>query len=172
MDWTSNSNNRPPPPLFARSPIDIVNDHNFENVPYHLAKDGCNFHVFIIVILPGMVRVRIDWNRESTLTFTPYAPKQGGQTYALGYGYFCKHCIEQTLLASVDSYPRYNLFEFNCRSVAFLVLNSVGFEYAHVYSAFREMNVLGGIEMHECFTPEAMRAYLCWQEKQNGCVIS
>lgn len=157
--------------VFKRSSIDEINKHigDSKGTKWLLCMDAHRFHVYVAAITLEGMRVRIDWNKESTLTFEKYKPRPGEEAYEIGTNdFFCKRCIEDAIR---DRLHQYDLFKFNCRTVSFMILALAGFDSHHVYDEFRKRRVLCGLVESECLKIDELRHFFEYEVVEEGCII-
>jgi len=155
--------------MLRHSSIVTINNHtDFDNCRWYLAMDKYRFHVYIIVVTQNQLYIRIDWNKNSTLTFEKYISTPDEDYYVVGHTGFCKLCIEELVVTQLKGYA---LFKFNCRTVSFLVLKVMGFNTKHLYTVFQNAYTLCGLKEDECLSIKEIGHFLDWEEGEKGCTI-
>lgn len=157
--------------MFPSSSLTQINRHIEEskNTKWMLCMDRHRFHVYVVAVTNKQLGVRIDWNKESTLTFEKYEAKPGEEAYFIGHNdFFCKLCLEEKMASRLE---QYQLFKFNCRTVSFMILVLVGFDAHHIYDRFEQTDVLCGLDQSECLKAKEMSHFFKWEAEQNGCTL-
>ncbi len=130
---------------------------------WYLVLDKSKFHVYVAVIT-DTESVRIDWHKNSTLEFSPFLEKEGEQREMVGKAWYCQECMITKIL---DFLETYKLFEFNCRTVSYLILTTVlGFPPDHVYPFFQRQHILCGLEFSQCFSLEEIHHYIMYRKNE------
>ena len=164
---TRNRLNKLPYTPFRESGVTEINDGRvFESREWYLAFDSSLFHVYVIVRLYDDALLRIDWNRNSTLTFeymTPDEERRESRVF-VGHRPFSKLAVERAIAGDMQ---HYQLFRFNCRTVSFLVLNSVAFDPELVFALYEKQGVMCGLEDSECVKLGELRHYLEWSAQKD-----
>lgn len=152
-------------------PIEIDKDEIFHNVRWYLMLDQYQFHVFVAVRLGKKRAVRIDWSDDSVLTFSKFEVIEGQTRIRVGWSDFCKGTIEREMRKRLKR--GYSLFNFNCRTVSYLLLVKIGgFESEHVYTLFEDNNTLCGLDPEHCIDPSEIRRFIRWEQNQEDrCVL-
>lgn len=157
--------------MFRPSSVKQINTHRevAKDTKWMLCMDRYRFHVFVVAVTDQGLRIRIDWNKESTLTFENYEPESGEEAYFIGQNdFFCKLCLQDTIASHLE---KYQLFKFNCRTVSFMILVMVGFDSHHIYEQFQKRRVLCGLDQSECLKLNEMRHFFQWDAGERGCII-
>jgi hypothetical protein len=135
--------------------------------------DQAKFHVYVAVRLGPKYAVRIDWSDDSVMTFSKFEVIEGQTRIRVGWGDFCKARIEQAMQRRLKR--GYSLFNFNCRTVSYLLLVKMGgFDSEEVYALFEKHNTLCGLDPEQCINPAEIRHFIEWEQRQiqeNRCVI-
>ena len=151
------------PRYFEPSAISAINKHTehiYEGVLWKLAIDHARFHVYAVAIISPDLWVRVDWNETHKLTFKPYVVKEREIVIDVGFSDgFCKLCLEKEIYLE-----DYKLFEFNCRTVTFIVLTLMGFDSPKLYAMFTKNNVLCGLDESKCLSVDEITHFIQWQE--------
>lgn len=152
-------------------PIKIDDNEIFHNVRWYLMFDQYLFHVYVAVRLGPKFAVRIDWSDDSILTFSKFKVIEGQRRIRVGRNDFCKGKIKRAIKKRLER--GYSLFNFNCRTVSYLLLVKMGgFNKEDVYSLFVENNTLCGLEPEQCINPQEIRHFIEWEQNQDDrCVI-
>jgi hypothetical protein len=134
-----------------------------QEVEWYLVLDKSKFHVYVAMI--GVEEsIRIDWHKNSTLEFSPFLVKEGEHKELIGRAWYCQECIEEKVLEFLETYK---LFQFNCRTVSYLLLTVVlGFEPNHVYPFFQKQDVMCGLELAQCFSPEEIHHFILYRRSE------
>jgi hypothetical protein len=62
----------------------------------------------------------------------------------------------------------YSLFDFNCRTVSYLILTDiVGFDPDEVYDLFKDSGVLCGLDKIQCVSLEEIYHYIRYREGEH-----
>lgn len=156
--------------MFKESLVPEINGRAlFENTTWLLVMDKHRFHVYVVSLLNDNLHIRIDWNRDSTLTFEKFVFNKEEDNYIIGKGDFSKSLIERIIK---DQLKEYELFNFNCRTVAFLVLKIAGFKERYLYNLFKKSEILCGIDKGACLSVKELHHFSDYEEETNGCIIS
>lgn len=126
---------------------------------WHLVLDASRFHAYVAVVMPEAA-VRFDWDDENRLKAGPYVPTPDQVVFVLGTAPCCVPC---TKLAIARFERPYNLFEFNCRTVSFLLLTRVAsFPPRDVFALFKKHATLCGLDRRACMSATEMRHLFDW----------
>lgn len=158
--------------MLRRSPINEINNHTHTtngDVKWLLCMDKFKFHVFVVAVVRPDLYIDISWNKVSTLTFEPFKPKGGEECYLIGStSSFCKLCIEDEMM---DKLGRYNLFQFNCRTVSFLILVLVGFKPRDIFEIYKRVGILCGLDASSCLQIKEVGRFIEFEKYENGCTL-
>ena len=131
-----------------------------ETATWLLVIDKNDFHVFVVTQTETLGYTRIDWNLDSTLTFTKYNFNPLDKSYIIGHGKYNENRISY----ETSEYLRnYNLFHFNCRTVSFLVLVLAGFNADLLYKLFSDANILCGLDEGQCLSMKEVRSFMLYE---------
>jgi hypothetical protein len=139
-----------------------------------LCIDRYSFHVYITVLDntddDEMRGVRIDWCRDSSLEFSKFKFHRRERYIFVGEAVFDQNSISRCIKHDLK---RYDISDFNCRTVSALVLCHAGFDKKKISRMFEKNDILCGLKDGECFRKEEFKRYLAWEEGKNGgCIIS
>ena len=143
--------------------------HRETPVKWLLVMDKNRFHVYVVAVIESTQKmVRIDWHDSSHLTFRPYAYNDQEEAYEVGESRlpYCKECIRGQLNAG-----GYDLFNFNCRSVSYIILVMMGFKARYVFEYFKAANVLCGLDERQCLTETEIRRFIAYEKDHLDCTI-
>jgi len=81
---------------------------------------------------------------------------------------YCKRCIKEELRGFLREYA---LFDFNCRTVSYLIMTRVlGFDPDLVYAQFQKCRTVCGLNRDECFSIEELHHYVAWRHMRDESV--
>jgi hypothetical protein len=142
-----------------------------KNKRWWLVADKDRFHVYVAVKIEDCCVIRIDWHDNSTFVMKEidYIDDEH-ECFYVGRADFNKEFICKTVGKKLKDY---NLFDFNCRKVAFLVLCIIGFCPKGVRTLFLESGMPCGIEKDWLGIDEMghFMGYLV-HENEKMCIIS
>jgi len=127
---------------------------------WFLAADDALFHVYAVVRFGDRYTLRIDWLKESVLTFEPMT-RPDGSLAPLGRGRF-NYAALARVLAPLLRGRHYSLLRLNCRTVTFLVLTKVGFDAERLLARYERHQLLCGLVTRECFSAATIRELVAW----------
>lgn len=132
---------------------------------WYLVLDKSKFHVYVATI-NSEEAIRIDWHKDSTLEFSLFTEKEGEEKFYIGKSYYCQECVEEHLIVLLE---RYKLFQFNCRTVSYLILTLVeGFSADHVYPFFQKEHTLCGLEIAQCISIEEIDHFIQFRKEEEA----
>ena len=123
---------------------------------WYLVMDRYRFHAYVMVE-NELERIRIDWHQNSTLEVSAYTAKEDELVILIGEAPYCAECLFPTVCGLLY---HYQLFDFNCRTVSYLILVDVmHFDDTAVYDHFVKNNTLCGLDPLQCFSPAEIDHY-------------
>lgn len=149
--------------------LEIINKRSFKKRKWYLLLDRNRFHVFIGVVINKNLTIRIDWNRDATLTFKKYEEYIYEEKTFLGKRDFSKSEIKKLMKNKLKNY---DLFYFNCRTVTYMILTKiVHFDSHEVYNLFKQYSIMCGLKEEECLSMEEIEHFISFQEEEIDCTI-
>ncbi len=143
---------------------------------WYLMVDRDHFHVYVGARIPGEGVLRIDWEDDSRLSMRrlPHGFARDNKAILVGTTpTYCKACLVEGMRA--QHLQHYQLFSFNCRTVAYLLLVCVlRFDAERIYALYSDDGILCGINSAECVSLNELHHYLNWSETQgrpSPCVL-
>ena len=133
------------------------------SVDWYLVLDRSKFHVYV-AFMGREEQFRIDWHTDSTLEGLVFVEKSGEERIFIGKGEFDQPSFEREILKLLEMYK---LFQFNCRTVSYLILTKiVGYTPDYVYKFFKDHRILCGLEFGECFSVEEIHHYILYRDNE------
>lgn len=142
-------------------------------VEWFLMADESHFHVYVKAVIKklGLV-IRIDWRNVSELQFEKFQPDEKvSECLRVGEtDWFCRHCIIECLKSDMRTY---RLFQFNCRTVAFIILTKVClFSSSKVENMLDNKSMLCGLDERECLSEPEIKHYLAYTKRTGeACIL-
>lgn len=145
---------------------EATHDGKWKNrqVEWFLVTDQSRFHTYVKAVIKDEppLQIRIDWHDNSRLCFERFLPEtmvsdciEVGKTK-----WFCRECIVKGIESDMKTY---NLFQFNCRTVAFIILTKIcRFDSQKVEALFDSLRILCGIDERECVSTTEISHYLAY----------
>jgi hypothetical protein len=135
------------------------------SIDWYLVLDKSKFHVYVAFVGDGE-QFRIDWHTNSTLEVSPFVEKEGETCISVGKGEWDQPSFEVAILELLE---RYKLFQFNCRTVSYLILTKiVGYKPDYIYQYFKENHILCGLEFGQCFSLDEIHHYILYRENEDN----
>ena len=156
---------------FRRAPDARIEAQEYAAVEWFLAADAHRFHVYAVARLPAEGRepegakdglwVRVDWNDSSTLTFAPLSAHAYAHDarWPLGRARFAKAELEEAMAPWLR---HYSLLSFNCRTVAFILLERAGFDADALFALYERESLLCGLVTDTCFSATEIMRFRAW----------
>jgi len=142
-------------------------------VEWFLMADPSHFHVYVKAVIRKMnLSIRIDWRNVSELQFEAFSPEEKfSECIAVGKtDWFCRDCIIKCLEKDMKTY---HLFQFNCRTVAYIILTKVClFDSRKIEDILDQKLMLCGLDERECVSPAEISHYIAYTKRTGeSCII-